>query len=243
MTTIPAHPAIHRVIETAASAMGPATRPAESGLVPIGPFALPNHWPEQGDLLTWCQQIGPGTATLLVLMGIVYLVFGYNIFKALVMVNAALIGGMIGQMIGDKTSFTIPLVITFAFFAAALAFPLMKWAVAVMGGLFGALIGAGLWRTFAQDPHFTWAGAAIGLVFFGLLSFIIFRGCVMTYMSLQGATMLIFGVLALAYKYADVAPKVTESLTLKPFLLPMAILIPTVLGVMYQQSSAKPEKG
>jgi len=211
--------------------------------MPVGPFELPSHWPAQGDLLAWCQQIGPAMAALMVLMGIVYLVFGYNIFKALVMLNAALVGGMIGAMIGEKTSFVLPLVITFAFFGAALAYPLMKWAVAVMGGFFGALIGAGVWRTFALDVHFTWAGAAIGLVFFGLLSFIIFRGCIMTYMSLQGSTMLIFGVLSLAYKYSEIAPKVTESLTLKPFLLPMAILIPTVLGIMYQQNSAKPEKG
>ena len=89
-------------MEAAAQATPP------SGLVPIGPFAFPDHWPAQGDLLTWCQQIGPGTATLLVLMGIVYLRFGYNIFKALVMLNAALVGGMIGAMIGEKTSFTVP---------------------------------------------------------------------------------------------------------------------------------------
>lgn len=214
-----------------------------SGMVPpVGPFQVPDHWPMQGDLLTWCQQMGPGMAALLILVGIIYLLFGYNIFKILVLVNAAIVGGAIGAMIGQKTNFVLPLVFTFAFFAAALTFPMMKWAVAVMGGVFGALLGAGLWRTFGMDANFIWAGAAIGLVFFGLLSFILFRGCVMTYMSLQGATMLIFGILSLAYKYADVAPKVTESLTLKPFLLPMAILIPTVLGVMYQQNSAPAEK-
>ena len=57
--------------------------------------------------------------------------------------------------------------------------------------------------------------------------------------------MLIFGVLAalgVQIRRRGIAPKVTESLTLKPFLLPMAILIPTVLGIMYQQNSAKPEK-
>ena len=215
-----------------------------SGLVPaVGPFQWPDHWPAQGDLLAWCQQIGPALAALLVLMGIIYLVFGYNIFKALVLVNAALVGGIIGSWIGQKTDFVIPLIITFAFFAAALAYPLMKWAVAVMGGSFGMLLGASLWRTFAQDPRFTWAGAAMGLIFFGLLSFILFRGCVMTYMSLQGATMLILGILSLAYKYGELAPRITESLTVKPFLLPMAIIIPTVLGIMYQQHSSQPEKG
>jgi hypothetical protein len=209
---------------------------------PVGPFQWPDHWPAQGDLLAWCQQIGPGLAALLVLMGIIYLVFGYNIFKALVLVNAALVGGIIGSWIGQKTDFVIPLIITFAFFAAALTYPLMRWAVAIMGGSFGMLLGASLWRTFAMEPRFTWAGAAMGLIFFGLLSFILFRGCVMTYMSLQGATMLILGILALAYKYGDLAPRITESLTIKPFLLPMAILIPTVLGIMYQQHSSPPEK-
>jgi uncharacterized membrane protein YsdA (DUF1294 family) len=230
-----------QVVTQAAQASADAAQ--SSGLAPaVGPFQFPDHWPAQGDLLAWCQQTGPALAALLVLLGIIYLVFGYNIFKALVLVNAAFVGGIIGSWIGQKTDFVIPLIITFAFFAAALAYPLMKWAVAIMGGSFGMLLGASLWRTFAADPRFTWAGAAMGLIFFGLLSFILFRGCVMTYMSLQGATMLMLGILSLAYKYADIAPRITASLTMKPFLLPMAIIIPTVLGIMYQQHSSQPEK-
>jgi len=36
------------------------------------------------------------------------------------------------------------------------------------------------------------------------------RGCVITYTSLQGAAMIVFGVLALVYKYDQVGPKVTD---------------------------------
>ena len=112
----------------------------------------------------------------------------------------------------------------------------MKYAVAFMGGVFGALLGASLWRAVGLEPYLSWAGAMTGLVLFGLLSFILFRGSVMMYMSLQGSVMLIFGILGLIYKYQDIAPKVTENMTLKPFLLPVAIFIPAVLGLIYQQT-------
>ena len=63
---------------------------------------LPGHWPEQGDLLQWCQTMGPGTAAVLVLAGIVYLVFGVQIFKALVTLNAACVGIWLGGFIGKR---------------------------------------------------------------------------------------------------------------------------------------------
>jgi hypothetical protein len=183
-------------------------------------------------------------AALLILLGVIYLLFGYNIFKILVLFNAAVIGGFVGAEVAERThtNAPVPVIVTAAFLAVVITMPLMKWAVAVMGGMFGAALGAGLWRTFGQDPHFVWAGAAIGLVLFGLLSFIVFRGCVMTYMSLQGATMLILGILGLVFKYNDIQPKVMQGMLIRPFLLPMAILIPTVLGVMFQQNNSTPEK-
>jgi hypothetical protein len=87
----------------------------------------------------------------------------------------------------------------------------------------------------------------MGLIFCGLLSFMLFKQCVMAYTSLQGAVMLIFGILGLIYKYQNLAPAVTDSITLKPFLLPALIFIPAILGLIYQQAQyggggAKEEK-
>jgi hypothetical protein len=69
-----------------------------------------------------------------------------------------------------------------------------------------------------------------------MIAFVVFRGSVIMYMSLQGSVMLIFGILGLVYKYQDIAPQVTEKMTLKPFLLPLSILIPALLGLIYQQT-------
>ena len=56
------------------------------------PFRLPHHWPVQNDILSICQHMGPGLAAFLLILGVVYLMFGYNIYKALIMLNAAVLG-------------------------------------------------------------------------------------------------------------------------------------------------------
>jgi hypothetical protein len=201
---------------------------------------LPTHWPAQTDLLQWAQNMSPGTATILLIGGMIYLLFGVYMFRALVMLNAAIVGAFIGALIGQGVSNeTSTMAIgagVGALLAAAITWPLMKYAVAFMGGVFGALLGASLWRAAGLEPTLCWAGALTGLIGFGLLSFILFRGSVMMYTSLQGSVMLVFGILGLIYKYQSIAPAVTDKMTLKPFLLPLLIFVPALLGVIYQQS-------
>jgi hypothetical protein len=206
-------------------------------------FQPPAHWPAQTDLIGWCKHMGPGLAALLIALGVVYLLFGFKMFRVLMMLNAAALGAAIGISLGQKTEIGFALMVLCGFVAAAITWPMMKWAVAILGGLAGALLGASVWQTFGLDPHFAWSGALTGLVLFGLLSFIIFRGSVTMYMSLQGAAMLILGVLAMIFKYEQIAPKVTSTMTLKPFLLPMAVIIPAIIGMLYQQSDTGPAPG
>ena len=203
---------------------------------------MPHHWPVQADLLNWAQNMGPGTAVVLLVGGVIYLLFGWHAFKGLVTVNAALVGGCIGAVVADKLAEAAPIgAIVGAVLLAATTWPMMKYAVAIQGGIFGALVGAALWRSSNLDPNLAWSGSMLGLILFGLLSFIIFKGSVMMYTSLQGAVMLIFGLLGFAFKYDSIAPQIANHLHLKPFLLPLAIFIPTVLGLIYQQSRTTPD--
>ncbi|HEX4053440.1 MAG TPA: hypothetical protein VHX86_04170 [Tepidisphaeraceae bacterium] len=197
--------------------------------------SVPRTWPQQTDLLTWCQQMTPGVAALLIILGIIYLLFGYQIFKGLVLVNAAVVGAYIGANLGGDGDPATVCAVVGAVAAAAIAWPTMKYSVALMGGFFGALLGASLWRTMILPPNLVWAGALVGLMAFGLLSFILFRGSVMMYTSLQGAFMMVFGILGLIYQYHEFAIDVTKHLKLEPYWLPAAIFIPAVLGLIFQQ--------
>ncbi|MGD1275994.1 MAG: DUF4203 domain-containing protein [Tepidisphaeraceae bacterium] len=201
------------------------------------------QWPQQNELLTWCQNMMPGTAMLLIVLGIIYLLFGYKIIKVLVILNALVLGAAVGAVIGHKGEAAIACAIIGAFAAAAIAWPAMKYAVALMGGLVGAMLGGIIWHAAALEPNLAWAGALVGLVGFGLLSFILFRGSVMMYTSLQGAVMLVFGVLGLMYKYQDIAPKLNSHLRVEPFLLPAAVFLPAMIGLIFQQHQTSPGGG
>ena len=216
-------------------------RPVDDG---SGLSFLPSHWPAQGDLLHACHNATAPVAVLLILMGIVYLLFGFSIAKILVTLNAAILGGWVGAMIGDRIGgdgASLPGAVVAGLLAATAAWPTMKWSVAVMGGMLGAVLGVVVWRLVDLDPNFGWSGGLTGLVLCALLSLLLFRPCVMTYTSIQGAAMLVFGVLALALKHEDVGPMLNAHLQGRPFVLPMTIFVPTLLGYIYQQTmSAAP---
>ena len=107
---------------------------------------LPSHWPAQMDLLTACQNMGPGEACILVLLGIVYLMFGYCDFKVLVTLNAMAAGAYLGALLGRTPTPWRPGRLSARSCAAAMTFPLMKYAIMIMGGIFGAALAASLWR-------------------------------------------------------------------------------------------------
>jgi hypothetical protein len=208
------------------------SQPAAESWLPL----LPSHWPAQMDLLTACQNMGPGEACILVLLGIVYLMFGYCIFKVLVTLNAMAAGAYLGALLGKSTNAVAAGAFIGAILAAAVTFPLMKYAISIMGGIFGAALGASLWRQANLQADLAWAGALCGLIFFGMLSMIVYRGSVILYTSLQGSVMLVFGILSLLYKYQSMAPDVTSLFSKRAFVLPMVVLIPALAGLLYQQS-------
>ena len=67
-----------------------------------GQFQSVTHFPGQGDLLNWCQDMSIGTGLLLILLGLVYLLYGWTQHKWLVTVNASIIGMYVGAAIGGR---------------------------------------------------------------------------------------------------------------------------------------------
>jgi hypothetical protein len=195
---------------------------------------MPKSWPHQNQLIDFCQHMSPGMAALLIMMGMVYLMWGFKMFKLLVLLNAAILGGFVGASATKGGETAIAAAVVGAVFAAAVAWPTMKYAVALMGGVFGAILGAAIWHGVDLDDKLLWAGALTGLVTFGLLSFVLFRASVMMYTALQGSVMLVFGILGLVYKYQEVGPKLTTHLSMEPLLLPAFVFIPACIGWVFQ---------
>ena len=102
---------------------------------------MPDHFPGQTDLLKICGHMGPAEAALLILAGIIYLLWGVKIYKQLVTINAAILGLLLGAVIGEKVGSTVAGAVIGGFTLAAVTWPLMKHAVAIMGAVFGALVG------------------------------------------------------------------------------------------------------
>src|SRR5271155_1252674 len=130
------------------------------------------HWPRENDLVTWWQTLGPATSALLLAAGLIFLLWGFPVFKYLMMLNAGIIGAYLGASVGHKMDTVIAGALIGGFICAAITWPLARWAVAITGAGIGMFVGSSIWRMSGQQIDFDWAGGLIGLVFCGMLSFI-----------------------------------------------------------------------
>jgi len=211
---------------------------ASVGILP--PLPADGHWPRESDFVNWCQAVGPGLAAFFLAAGIIFLLWGYPTFRYLIMLNCGIVGAYLGAAMGKKADTVLAGALIGGFIAAALAWPMMKWAVALTGASIGAVLGAAFWRVSGQAPDYDWAGGLTGFIAFGMLSFIVYRGGIILYTSLQGGLLLAAGMLALLEKYPSVAERLQSTLKEQPALVPLSIIIPAIVGLVYQYHQSSP---
>lgn len=206
--------------------------------------------PSQGDYISHLATTGILQSAILLACGLVYLLYGWKVFKILVIVNAAIIGGFVGAMLGaaHAQSGGGPAIqwawvggVGGAALLAVAAWPLMKYAVSLMGGLAGSLLGYGCWRYIAElagsgaDVHrHAWAGALIGLVTLGLLAFIIFRLTVMIFTSFQGSLLTVSGILGVLMQFDSPKTYLVKALDGNILALPLLLIVPALIGLAFQ---------
>ena len=189
---------------------------------------------EQITALSWLQ------AVLAISFGVVYLLYGWRIFKILVIISFGLLGMFAGiyssrlASISEVWGGLIGLVVL-----AVLAVPLMKWAVCILGAVAGGVLTAGLWYAFELPQMYIWAGGAVGAVAGGMISFIVLKAAVMLFTSLGGSVITVVGLLALLHIYETEmeVPATTHIHDLvfdQNWFLPLALLIPTIIGIAAQ---------
>ena len=166
--------------------------------------------PTQAEYLARLMTLPSVLACVLLAIGLLYLLQGWKAFRTLVVINAAALGIVLGHRVGVSLGggdMAMYAALAGGVLLAALAWPLMKYSVCLMGALSGGFLGYGVWQFVvtavgrANLAEFAWAGGLVGLIIMGLLSFVVFRFVIIVFSTFQGSMMIVSGLLALLLKY------------------------------------------
>jgi hypothetical protein len=187
--------------------------------------------------LSWLQ------AVIAISFGVVYLLYGWRIFRILVVISFGLFGMFLGIFVGRQLGNEVWGGLIGLGLLAFVSVPLMKWAVCVLGAIAGGILTGGLWYAFELPEMYIWAGAIIGVVAGGMISFIVLKAAVMLFTSLGGSIITVMGLLSLLNIYELMQdPPTTHVKDLvyeQNWFLPVVLLVPTVIGIITQNSFVK----
>lgn len=187
-------------------------------------------------------------ALLMLSVGVVYLLYGWRIFRVLVVISFGFIGLFLGMITADK-SFSGNQALLWGglvgmLLFAIIAVPLMKWCVSLLGAVAGGILTSGIWIAFNLSETYLPAGFIVGFIAGGLISFIMLKISVMLFTSLGGSLIMVSGMLSLLHQY-DVNvenPATTYANDLifqNNWFLPLALTVTTFIGISLQNKFIK----
>jgi len=234
------------------------------------------------ELIGHLAQLGSVWAIVFVIGGMLCLLNGYKFYKVATVLLVVMIGSLFGYWIGIEMQGP-PFVVAgcIGVLLAVLAFPMMKFAVAVLGGLSGAFIGANLWAGIGRAMDSTaqkqlldyeaalqattaagetapvnpadgwlakaaevmpadmyWIGALAGLVVCGIAAFVLFKLSIHLFTSVTGATIAVFGVIALLLSVDTFSETVRTELSSNALVIPLLVFVPAAIGFVLQEMSS-----
>lgn len=222
-----------------------------------------------GELIGKLGQLGEIWALAFVIMGLVCLLNGYKFHKIVTVSLLVILGAVLGYWMGLEIKgppFVVAAMVSILL--GVLAFPLMKYAIAVLGGLSGAFIGANLWvavarfvsppvegpdaaATTASTTNETllqagsympvdafWIGALIGLMVCGIGAFILSKVAIHLFTTVSGSTITVFGVIALLLSIDTFRETVATELTRSPLIIPLLVFVPAAIGFLMQEKAS-----
>jgi hypothetical protein len=198
------------------------------------------------------EQMSVVWALVFVVAGLVAMVNGFKLYKWVTITLALAIGVFTGYFLGKAINAQYVVAGCLGLLLAVCCWPLMRYAVAVIGGLVGAFLGANIWAaaailandaTLKQNIIATyWVGGLVGLVFCGMLAFLLFKVTVVLFTSVSGATLAMLGCLALLVRIAGVRESLSQWMTpnhVNTIVLPLLAFVPAVIGLVLQHTDGK----
>ncbi|MAE65275.1 MAG: hypothetical protein CMJ18_13470 [Phycisphaeraceae bacterium] len=214
-------------------------------------FAKGDALAQPGRMVEALQNMSIVSATVFLIVGLLCLFNGYRYYRIATVLLALAIGAFVGYALGERIGAQWIVAGCFGVLLATICFPLMKYAVALMGGLTGAYIGANGWSCIAQlvssrtdglniADHY-WIGAIVGLTLFGMLAFVLFKLSIIVFTSIGGSTIAVLGILALLLQIPLFSDDIASGLRAHASVIPLLVLVPAVIGLVLQETTGGEE--
>jgi hypothetical protein len=179
-------------------------------------------------------------ASVILVVGVLCTLNGYKWHKWVVIALAFLLGLGVGHILSQQMGKSIIVAIALGVLFATIATPMLRWTVAIFGGLTGAFLGANAWTLANASPqNAQWAGACMGFIALALLSFVVFRLVVVLFTSIGGAAMIVLGAITLLMHVPGWEPAVRNSLSSNQHLIPLLVTAAAVAGFVIQESRVR----
>lgn len=177
-------------------------------------------------------------------LGLVFLLYGYKLYKILVSVVFAGIGGLVGLLIG--VHFGAPgwlAALIGAFLLGILAWPLFRIGWGILGGMVFAAVAWPFAMALTQSVVPAYILAAVAFIAGMILTTMLMRPLIIISTATSGAATLVTGVLLMLIRWPEVNEPVKAALESKPYLFIVLVALPAILGAILQwrdTSGAKP---
>jgi len=179
-------------------------------------------------------------APIIIVVGILCVLNGYQWHKWVVVTLALLLGLFVGHLLSQQMGRSIIVAVSLGILFAIIATPMLRWTVAVFGGLTGAFLGANAWTLVNASPaDAQWACACMGFIALAMLSFVVFRLVVVLFTSVGGGAMVVLGSIALLMHVPNWDEPIRQSLTANPYLVPLLVTVAAVAGFVLQESRVR----
>ena len=188
------------------------------------------------DLSGALDQLGLLWACIFLILGSVCVMNGYRWHKTIVLVLAILCGAAVGVLASDHVDISAAMAGTLtAVLFSVLAWPIMKFTIALFAGVAGAFCGANIWTAVGQPQDQHHIGSIIGLVALAMLAFIAYRLVVICFTAIGGASLLVLGGIAALLQVDAWSSPIKDSLADNTRMAPLIAGVIAVVGIVIQQ--------
>lgn len=215
-------------------------------------FSTGNALASPENLIPGLQKLGFVWAVILLTVGLLCMFNGYRWYKFATVAIALCLGLFGGYWLGKMVGAPFVVAGCLGALLGVISFPLLKYMVAVLGGLAGAFIGANLWAGIAHAANKIashngseatvlpaeayWVGALVGLIVCGMLAFILWKLSIVLFTSVSGSTLAVIGALALLLSIEPWSAAVAEGLASSQVIIPLLVFVPAAIGLILQET-------